>query len=219
MVTTRTGGLRREYLAFCALILMAIALAALAPPDNEQYRIDPASTSMTVHVGRSGLFGFAGHDHEVAVPAVQGSVTLNRADLGQSSVRLEFDAAALKVTGKGEPAGDVPEVQRVMVSERVLDVQRHPKITFQSKSVSVADRAADRMTLRIDGQLTLRGVTRPVSVPVSLQLAADRLTARGTVEVRQTAFGIKPVSAGAGTVKVKDEVEVVFSVTAQRQKG
>jgi hypothetical protein len=34
--------------------------------------------------------------------------------------------------------------------------------------------------------------------------------------VQQSQFGIRPVTAGAGTVRVKDEVEVVLSVTARR---
>lgn len=196
--------------------LVALMSTALAAPDAEQFRIDPASTSITVEVGRSGLFAFAGHDHEVVAPAVQGIVTLNRAEMGASSVHLEFDAAALKITGKGEPAKDVPEVQRVMENE-VLEIQRHPTITFQSDRVSLVERAGDRLTLRVAGQLGLHGVTRPVTVPVTVRLAADSLTAEGRVGVRQTAFGITPVSAGAGTVRVKDEVEVVFSVTARRE--
>lgn len=210
-ITMRRIGPQRWYVGLGAL--MTIALAA---PDAEQFRVDPASTSVTVEVGRSGLFAFAGHDHEVVAPGIQGTVTLDRAKLGASSVHLEFDAAALKVTGKGEPAEDVPEVQRVMENE-VLEIQRHPTITFQSDRVSLLERAGDQLTLRVAGQLELHGVTRPVTVPVTVRLAAHSLAAEGRVAVRQTDFGIKPVSAGAGTVRVKDEVEVVFSVTARRE--
>jgi hypothetical protein len=48
-------------------------------------------------------------------------------------------------------------------------------------------------------------------------LGADDLHAEGTATVRQTDFGIQPVTAGAGTVRVKDDVEVSFSVRARRQ--
>ena len=172
--------------------------------------------SILLNVGRSGLFGFAGHDHEVAVPAFAGNVMLDRADANRSSLSIQFDAAALTVTGKGEPPEDVPEVQRVMLSDRVLDVQRHPKITFVSRSISVVEGSTNRMMLRVSGQLTLRGVALPVTVPVEVQLSGDRLTATGKATVRQTLFGMRPVSAGAGTVKVKDAVEVIFTVVARR---
>jgi polyisoprenoid-binding protein YceI len=188
----------------------------LGSPASEQFGIDAASSKIRLNVGRSGLFGFAGHDHEVAVPAFAGNVMLDRADVSRSSLSVQFDAAALTVTGKGEPPQDVPEVQRVMLSDGVLDVQRHPKITFVSRSVSVVERATNRMMLRVSGQLSLRGVARPVTVPVEVQLSGDRLTATGKATVRQTLFGMRPVTAGAGTVRVKDDVEVIFTVIARR---
>jgi polyisoprenoid-binding protein YceI len=169
---------------------------------------------MVVHVGRSGLFGFSGHDHEVVAPVLDGSVMLDRTDVSRSKVSIQVDATAMKVTGKGEPAKDVPEVQRVMLSERVLDVQRHPKIVFVSEDISIVQRSASRMQLRINGQLTLRGVAHRVSVPTEVELTADRFTATGKATVRQTDFGIRPVNAGGGTVKVKDEVELAFTVVA-----
>ena len=73
------------------------------------------------------------------------------------------------------------------------------------------------MTLQVAGDLTLHGVTRRVTVPVSVQVMADRLRADGTAVVRQTEFNIRPVTAGAGTVRVKNEVDVSFSVAARRR--
>lgn len=198
-------------------LLCAVTTLALAAQEPEQYRIDSAATSITLKVGRSGIFGFAGHNHEIAVPAVEGRIALDQTDLSRSSLSLEFDAAALRVTGKGEPPDDVAEVQRVMMSEKVLDVRRYPTITFQSRSVTVVERNADRMALRVDGPLTLHGLTRPIVVPVTVRLTADGLIAEGTMSVRQTDFGITPVTAGAGTVRVKDQVGVIFNVTARRR--
>jgi polyisoprenoid-binding protein YceI len=203
----------RRFMRFPLAAWIAVGLAAQVP---EQLVISPAATTITIRVGRAGVFGFAGHDHEIAVSAVQGRITLDRSDVSRSSMSAEFDATALKVTGKGEPPEDVPEVQRVMLSERVLDVQRYPRITFASRSISVVERAAERITLRILGELTLHGVTRPLTVPVTVRLTRDGLNADGKAALRQTDFGIQPVTAGAGTVKVKDEIQIIFSVTAQR---
>jgi hypothetical protein len=81
------------------------------------YQVDQSASSVFIHVGKGGLFSFAAHDHEVAAPALGGTVVLDQTDAAKSSVSLDFDAAALKVTGKGEPAKDVPEVQAAMLSE------------------------------------------------------------------------------------------------------
>ena len=141
---------------------------------------------------------------------------MDRTDISRSNVALEFDAAALKVTGKDEPPEDVPEVQRVMLSDRVLDVERYPTITFHSRSIAVEQGSSDRMALRLTGDLTLHGVTKSVTVPVNAHVGPDLISGEGKATVRQTAFDIRPVTAGAGSVKVKDEVEVIFSVTARR---
>jgi polyisoprenoid-binding protein YceI len=202
--------LLRTFVLTCTV---AATAAAQAP---DQFLIDPAATHVTIQVGRSGLFGFAGHDHEVVAPAVRGEITLDRSEISRSRVALEFDATALKVTGEGDPPEDVPEVQRVMLSDRVLDVRRYPTIAFQSRSISVEQRSSDRMTLRVTGDLTLHGVTRAITVPVNARLGPDVISGEGKTTVRQTAFGIRPVTAGAGSVKVKDEVEVIFAMAARR---
>ena len=198
-------------------VIIAILAAIAAAQESEDLVIDPGQTTITLQVGRAGVFGFAGHDHEIAVPAVQGRITLDRSNISRSTLSATFDATALKVTGKGEPSEDVPEVQRVMLSERVLDVQRYPTITFQSRQVSVVKPSTNQIGLRITGDLTLHGVTRPLDVPVTVQLSTNGLRASGKTTVQQSQFGIRPVTAGVGTVRVKDEVDVTFSVTATRR--
>jgi polyisoprenoid-binding protein YceI len=201
-------------LLHCVVVLTMAAGLARAVQTNQEFRVDPAATSVVVHVGRAGLFRFAGHDHEVAVPGVEGRITLDSSDPGRSRVSVQFDAKALKVTGRGEPAGDVAEVQRTMLSDRVLDVARYPTIAFESDRISVQQRSASNLTLRVDGRLTLHGVAKPVSVPVAVRLDGNRMTATGEATVRQTEFGIRPVTAAGGTVRVKDEVEVMFTIVA-----
>jgi polyisoprenoid-binding protein YceI len=184
---------------------------------TERLVFDPAATSIVVRVGRGGVFSFAGHDHEVAAPVSGGQIMLDRSDITRSTLTVEFDAAALKVTGKGEPPEDVPEVQRVMRGERVLDVAKYQKIAFSSRKISVTQRSAERSVLRVDGELTLHGATRSLTVPVEVRLTANGLSANGRVSVRQSDFGIRPVTAAGGAVRVKDEVEIVFTITARSQ--
>jgi len=196
-------------------VVLAAVLPCLAPTltaqGRDEFRIQPGTT-VTVQVGKGGLFSFAGHEHEVVAPATDGRIGLDRGDITKSTLRLVFDATAMKVTGKGEPADDVPEVQRVMLSDRVLNAQRYPTITFESRTIS----RASASTIRIAGDLTLHGTTKRIDVPVELRLEADRLTAQGKVTIRQTDFGIQPVTAAGGSVRVKDEVTVIFAISASR---
>jgi polyisoprenoid-binding protein YceI len=150
---------------------------------------------------------------------ISGVINFDAADITDSSVRLTIDAAALRVTGKGEPAQDVPEVQRVMLSEKVLDVGRYPTIAFESTRLTVDKRAGTAVDVSIAGQLTLHGVTRPLSLPVHVELMSnDTLTASGQLRVKQTDYGITPVTA-AGVVKVKDMLDVDFVIVADARAG
>jgi polyisoprenoid-binding protein YceI len=204
------------------LLLLAIATVAagivgLTAQTTERFAIDPATSTITLQAGKSGVFSFAGHDHEIVAPVSDGEIALDRLDISRSRISIRFDAKSLKVTGRGEPAGDVAEVQQVMLSDRVLDVQKYPVISFTSRTMSVTKRSGDRITVQVAGDLALHGVTRPLTLPVDVQLAADQIRADGKAVVRQTEFGIEPVKAGGGTVRVKNEVEVSFSMVARRR--
>lgn len=203
-----------------AAVIASGALAGAVPRASAPttYIVDPAASQVVLHVGTSGLFSFAGHSHEVEAPAAAGRVEFDPDSPAQSTVRVEFDASRLMVTGKGEPAGDVPEVQRTMQSARVLDVSRFPRIAFASRDIRIVGQDAHRLRMKIRGDLTLHGVTRPTTADVTADVAADRLTATGAMAVKQTEFGIEPVTAGAGTVRVKDDVDIRFTFVARVSK-
>jgi polyisoprenoid-binding protein YceI len=177
--------------------------------------IDAAESRVVIIVGKTGVFGFAGHAHEVVAPSVGGRVTFDPADWRRASVSLDVDASKLRVTGKGESPADVPEVQRVMLSGQVLDVTRFPKITFQSRRVSVTVRTATSADVLIEGDMTLHGTMRPMAIRVAVTLdAGGRVTARGSFSLKQTEFGMVPVTAVGGAVRVKDELDIEFVLKA-----
>jgi polyisoprenoid-binding protein YceI len=193
------------------LALLALLAGAEAPA---RYVVVPAESQVTLRVGRAGLFKFAGHEHEVVAPALRGEVVADAADLGRSSVSVTFDATALRVTGRGEPAQDVPKVQEAMLGPKVLDAARFPEITFQSRAVAGQQAGPGRFALQVTGDLTLHGVSRALTVPVEVEQGPDGLVAKGRAVVKQTDHGIKPVSVG-GVVNVRNQVEVEFTLTAR----
>ncbi len=148
---------------------------------DRAYQINPDQSRALIAVGKAGVLSFAGHTHEVAAPVAGGLVTLDAADLAHSTLRLEIDASALRVTGKGEPAADVPAVQQTMLSDKVLDVGRYPTIVFSSTSVSVEKRSGSAADLVIAGRLTLHGVTGSLKVPVHVELAGGDADRTGSI--------------------------------------
>jgi polyisoprenoid-binding protein YceI len=177
--------------------------------------IDPGESRVTILVGKAGVLSFAGHAHEVVAPAVRGRVTFDPMDWPHATVSLEVDATAMRLKAKDEAASDVPTVEKTMLGAQVLDVEHFPTITFRSRRVSVAIGAAGQAAVTIDGDMALHGKTRPMTVRASASVdASGRVTATGAFTLKQTDFGMIPVTAAGGTIRVKDDLDVQFVLKA-----
>jgi polyisoprenoid-binding protein YceI len=208
--------MRNDPAARVAATLVFLTFAPLASDgaaSPRTFTVEPDRSRALIDVGKTGAFSFAGHTHEVEAPVAGGVIHLDADDPSHSDVRLEFSAAAMHVTGKGDPADDVPKVTAAMLGEMVLDVRRYPAIAFESTSVT-GRTSANGFDLSVTGRLTIRGTTRTVTAPVAVQIAADRLTATGKFVIKQTDYGITPISVG-GVVKVKNELTISFTIAAR----
>ena len=206
--------------ASTALVILSVSVSLLlasAPVRSAPrvFTLEPARSRLTIEVGKAGVFGFAGHEHQVVAGTFRGTATFDPQRLGQSAVDLTFDAAALRVTGQGEPPKDVPQVEATMVGPTCLDAGRFPTIRFVSKSVTAAGPVGpDGGDLALRGELTLHGVTRPLTLRVHLDVSGQTLAATGATTLKQTDFGITPISK-AGVVKVKDELSLAWRISGR----
>lgn len=200
----------------CALALAGLlGASSIRAAGPRTFTVDAERSRAVIDVGKAGAFSFAGHTHEVEAPVKDGAVRLDPDAPAKSDVKLEFNAAALRVTGKGESKDDVPKVQQTMLGEQVLDAKKFPTILFESTSVT-AKGALPALDLTVAGRMTIHGVTRPVTAPVAVKVDGATLTATGRFQIKQTDFGIKPISIG-GVVKVKDELAITFTVVARER--
>ena len=185
---------------------LAAAIVILAGPDQPEQAIDTERSSLTVHVGKAGLLSAAAHEHWVNAPIAGGTIA---ADGSTPAVRFTVDARRLSVRPeKGVTDKDRAEEQSNMQS-KVPESNMYPDIVFRSTEV----RRTGAVVWGVSGDLTLHGVTKPVSVDVTRQIDAYV----GTVRIKQTEFGIQPIKIGGGVVRVKDELEISFRVyTASR---
>jgi polyisoprenoid-binding protein YceI len=177
------------------------------------YTVDAGKSSVVIHVGKEGVFSFAGHEHLVTAPRLQGKVLAAPDDPSRCVVTLSFETAALRVPETGEPEGDAAKVQEAMLGPQVLDASRFPTVTFKSRTVTGKASAAGAYDLGITGDLSLHGVTRSVVLPLRVEVSGDTLKASGHLVLRQTEYGIKPVTV-AGVVKVKDALTIDFAIVA-----
>ena len=166
--------------------------------------IDTQRSTITIHVGKSGLFSAAAHDHTVFAPISSGAIQ------DAEPRHVEFRVESAKMTVKPDPkidAKDQATIQKHM-EEMTLETKKFPEITFRSSRVQKLNDGQ----WKVDGELSLHGVTKPVSLTVK-QTGGSYTT--HTV-LKQTDFGITPISIGGGIIKVKNEVEIDFQIFARQ---
>lgn len=160
-----------------------------------QKQIDPDRSSLTIHVGRTGLLSAAGHEHIVMAPIAEGFI-----DDGQPShINIRVEAARLAVM----PEEHQTEVQHTM-QERVLESSRFPEISFTSEDIQpIGDNIWN-----VSGNLQLHGHAKLIHL--SVRLADGRYV--GATTIKQTDYGIQPISALGGSVRVKNELKIDFAI-------
>ncbi len=186
----------------CALIAITFPLAAQDRAIRDQ-SIDVERSTITIHVGKAGLLSAAGHDHWVNAPISSGIVN-------DSPVpRVEFAVETAKMKVKPDPKVDAKTEANIQkdMEEITLETQKYPEIRFQSTHV---EKAGEEW--KVDGTLSVHGVSKPIRL--SVKRDGDAYT--GRIILKQTDFGIKPISVGGGTIKVKNEIEIEFQIYTRR---
>ena len=187
--------MRRSAIQLGAAFLLSVAAAA-----GQDAAIDVQRSTITIHVGKAGLLSAAGHDHTISAPLYSGVMRESPAP------RVEFTVETAKMTVKPDPKVDAKtqaEIQKDM-EEMTLETKKFPEIAFRSSRI---EKLADGQW-KVEGNLSLHGVTKLVSLTV--KRTGDAYTAHTVL--KQTDFGIKPISVGGGVIKVKNEVEIDFQI-------
>ena len=150
--------------------------------------------------------------------------------LGISTVRGEFrkyegslvvdEGGNLKATGKVDTASiDTAEADRDghLKAADFFDVENYPEITFESTSVT----AKDEDTYEITGDLTLHGVTKPITLTAEAggsevdPFGNTRIGFEVTGEISRSEFGMKfNMALGSGNLAVSDKVKLDLDISA-----
>lgn len=173
----------------------------------DTYEIGPETGRLLVRTFRQGVAARAGHDLLIEAAEWEGRVTIPADSDTQPTVSVSVDLGALNVlegTGGVKPLSDSDKHQIQQNMRKILQVDRHPHTTFTSTSVEVHGDSAV-----VEGDLALAGQTHPLRLQVRQQ---DDVTIAGTASVVQSRWGIKPYSGFFGALKLRDAVDIEFTV-------
>jgi polyisoprenoid-binding protein YceI len=151
---------------------------------------------------------------------------INGSANGVSGTVMFDPANPSATTGKIVIATASMQVPNAMMKDHMqgaqwMDVAKFPEITFEAKELKNVKTSGDTTTADAAGSLTIRGVTKDVSVPVKLTYLKDKLglrvqnqkgdllVIRANFSIQRTDYGINP---GAPKDKVADTIDLTLSI-------
>lgn len=189
-----------------AIATQAVAAAPAAPkPPAGAYVIDKAHTSVTFRVSHLGFSRYTAR-----FGAVDGKLKFDPAHPAAMSVVATIDPKSLALNAP--PAGFHDQ----LMGKSFFDAAKFPAITFRSTKVQVTGANAAKVT----GDLTLHGVTKPVTLDVTynggypanaMDPGGARIGFSAHGSLKRSAFGMGfGVPAAGSTMGVGDDVEIMI---------
>jgi polyisoprenoid-binding protein YceI len=184
-----------------ATALMLAAASAFAKPVT--YTLDPDHTVVLAS------WEHLGYSHPSAnFGGASGTLVYDADDVAQSRVEVTLPLSGLDTF--------VPALDEHLRGPEFFDARKYPQITFHSTRVQ----AVDATHLKVTGDLTVHGVTRPVDLDVVLNKAAphpmmksDVIGFDATATLKRSEFGV-----GAGVPMVGDTIRLRITTEAGAPK-
>jgi YceI-like domain len=201
------------------------------PGPGRAYRIDESRSELRILVYRAGPLAHLGHNHVIINRSLHGVVDL--AETGESVFSMEVPAAGFVVDdaqARSQEGADfaaaVPDdakagTLRNMLSTTLLDADEFPTIVV--KGAAAVPKDAPQAGVKggpgsgdviVAVAISVAGHESTINVPFNLQRDSNHLSARGSLELRQSALGLTPYSLMLGALQVQDAMTIKFDIVA-----
>lgn len=186
----------------CALAVLASTTAAHA---QDSYTIDPVHTSIAFKVKHMMVSDVRGEFERFT-----GTIVLDPKNIEASSVDVTIETPSISTNNEKRDGH--------LKSPDFFDAEKYPTITFKSKKVM--KKGEQYVAI---GDLTMRGVTKEIELPFTLNGPVSAGTASiigisAAAEINRQDYGVSwNKSLDAGGVVVSDKVRIELEVEAKKQ--
>ncbi|MHC9010602.1 YceI family protein [Stenotrophomonas rhizophila] len=191
----------RPSLLLALLVISSAPAVATAAPVT--YQLDPTHTDVLFTWNHNG---FSFPTGRAAISS--GTLIYDAAKPAASQVQVELPLAELDT--------HVPKLDEIVKGDKLFDVAKHPQASF--RSTSVVSQGTGR--LKITGDLTLHGVTRPVVLDATLNKVGEHPSRKvptigfnATAVIRRSEFGVTGFLPN-----IADEVQLRITTEGQGAK-
>jgi polyisoprenoid-binding protein YceI len=187
-------------LAVATLLILAAPLMVCAQTSADGvYMLDTAASTVDFTLFGSAIFKFKKDGY---FKDFSGLVSYNPARLADTRVDLTVDAASIDTRNAAH--------DQLLRSSEFFDVEHYPTIHFASESANMTSDG----TLSVTGDMTIRGITRKMTIPVTLRrttLAGSPPGAafESTFQIDRTEFGLNGSARQYGVhVSISKKVQI-----------
>jgi polyisoprenoid-binding protein YceI len=179
----------------------------------ESPKESPAVKPVTIEL--TGKIRFTGSkvtgSHSCVLSKSGGSITLNGDDLAQATFRFEAQTGALRCD-EGNRNDWTPKLEGHLAGKDFFWSEKHPKAIFASTAI-VAWKGGGA-THQVTGNLTLRGVTKSITIPATIKLAGKAVSGTTEFSINRKDFGIE--YAGKADDLIRDNVVLTVELNGGR---
>jgi len=201
------------------------AVVDLAPlaiaPAARRFRLRTDQSRLTVLVYRDGRLANLGHNHVISSDDLQGEIYI--ADTPQdSSFEIRVPVATMGVdlpqyrvdAGDDFPGELDPEAvngtRANMLGPQQLDADAWPEIVMRSRWVR-----GDLPDITVQVEIAVRSHVHSIEIPLQAIVSDERILATGSFQLNQTDLGLEPFSVMMGALKVRDQLDIQFTLVAE----
>jgi polyisoprenoid-binding protein YceI len=178
-----------------------------------RYSLDPASSRFTVRAFATGLLSTFGHNPRIGIRDYDGEIDFVPETYEKALVRINVRTGTMDVLDEMKDK-DRKTLEQMMY-EQVLEADRFPNAVYESKQIIVQKLGDDLLSARVTGELSFHGVTQTQPFDARVTALGAMLRISGDFSLRQSDYGIKPVSFAAGALRLKDELKFNFELVAR----
>ena len=184
---------RRQLL--CGLALAVAMVLGAATPSATGYVVDSSGSNVSARVAFLGI-----GSKTAGFPDLSGTARLSRGDPEQIDLDVKIDARTLTAPDR--------TTRERLKGEKFFWVERYPTVRFQGSRMVLKDGRSGT----VQGSLTARGVTKPVTLAISFDTPPANakpgtpITLSGETTINRFDFGMKSYSLVVGkkvTIKLK----------------
>lgn len=201
---------------------LAAQYAQLSASGGRVMRLQPEASQIRIHVFRAGRSANLGHNHVLSAPQFEGyfyqpeqgfagahfelvfrldqlvfDVPSHRAALGPAFAAVLSDAA-------------IAATREHMLGPDNMQADRFPLVRMRSLEIS-GEAPKFSALVAID----MHGQTRELRLPLTVSGLPQRVSASGSLVLRQSDFGVRPYSVLGGLLAVQDDVVLEFSLLGE----